>query len=215
MEHCKFKHPFTCLVTGPSGSGKTELVKKIIANRKQLINKPINNIIWCYGVKTSSIPFHITNAKIHFIAGLPTSTEMDKLNPDLIIIDDLMTELSNSNQLLNLFTKESHHKNRSVICLIQNLFFKSTIMRTLSLNAHYLILMKNPRDKSQIYPLARQLCPKNSKRFIELYEDATAEPFSYIRVDATPQTPDKFRFLSRITPEQSNGKLNPVVYVPK
>ncbi|RWS26470.1 hypothetical protein B4U80_02434 [Leptotrombidium deliense] len=198
MEHCQFRHPFTCIIAGPTRSGKTEFVKKLIKNKDRLIDKPIGKILWCYGIKTASIPFRLRNTQIQFFNGLPSELEMDKINPDLIIVDDLMTELNNSVQLLNMFTKEAHHKNRSIICLLQNFFHKGGILRSLSLNAHYLILMKNPRDQSQIYPLARQLCPKNPKRFIEVYENATAEPYSYIRIDVTPQTPDYLRYQTRI-----------------
>ena len=45
----------------------------------------------------------------------------------------------------------------SVIFLTQNLFHKNKHMRTISLNAHYLVLFKNPRDVEQFTTLARQM----------------------------------------------------------
>ena len=36
-------------------------------------------------------------------------------------------------------------------------------MRNISLNIHYIILFKNPRDSQQISTLARQMYPGNSR----------------------------------------------------
>ena len=44
----------------------------------------------------------------------------------------------------NLFTKGSHHRNVSVVFLAQNLLPKNKCARTMSLNAHYIVLFKNP-----------------------------------------------------------------------
>ena len=45
----------------------------------------------------------------------------------------------------NLLTKFAHHKNLSVIFIVQNLFPKGKYARDVSLNAHYIISFKNPR----------------------------------------------------------------------
>ena len=60
--------------------------------------------------------------------------------------------------LYNLFTKGSHHSNLSVLHLVQNVFDKNKHTRTISLNAHYLVIFKNPRDASQVTHSARS-CP--------------------------------------------------------
>jgi len=70
----------------------------------------------------------------------------------LLIIDDLMLE---TNQLVsNVYTKISHHRNISMLYLTQNLFDKNKHIRTISLNAHYLVLFKNPRDAGHFAILA-------------------------------------------------------------
>ena len=53
----------------------------------------------------------------------------------------------------------------------------------MSLNAHYMVLFKNPRDVSQFANLARQMYPKSSQFAVEAYRDATREPYSYLLVD--------------------------------
>ena len=78
--------------------------------------------------------------------------------------------------IANMFTKGSHHRNVSVVFLAQNLFSKNKFARTMSLNAHYMVLFKKPRDVSQFANLARQMYPKTSQFAVEAYRDATREP---------------------------------------
>ena len=53
-------------------------------------------------------------------------------------------------RVTNLFTKKSHHSDTSVIYLVQNLLSKNRESSTISLNAQYMIVFKNPRDASQL-----------------------------------------------------------------
>ena len=68
----------------------------------------------------------------------------------------------------------------------------------MTLNAHYLILFKNPRDASQISHLARQMFPGHSKYMIEAFADATQMPYSYLVIDLTASTEDQYRLRSGI-----------------
>ena len=54
----------------------------------------------------------------------------------------------------SLFTIKSHHKNISVMYIVQNLFHRGKYHRTISRNAHYMVLFKNLTDVSQIMALA-------------------------------------------------------------
>ena len=74
-----------------------------------------------------------------------------------------MNETKDNTEILDIFTKKSHHRNISIILLTNNIFAKDTCMRTMSLNSHYLMLFNNPRDRSQIKFLARQVSPSNSR----------------------------------------------------
>ena len=84
------------------------------------------------------------------------------INPsirNLVITDDLMHELSNDQRITSLFTKGCHHRNLSVIFILQNIFHRGKELRDMSLNCHYLILFKSPRDTSQVTHLAKQMFP--------------------------------------------------------
>ncbi|KAF8782026.1 Retrovirus-related Pol polyprotein type-2 like protein [Argiope bruennichi] len=73
-------------------------------------------------------------------------------------------------------------------------------MRDISLNAHYMFLFKNHRDRSQIMHLGSQLCPNNVKFFREVYENAISKAFSYLLVDLTPQIDDTLRLRTGLFP---------------
>jgi len=118
-----------------------------------------------------------------------TDSMFDGSQPTMLIIDDLMSE---TNQLVaDIFTKISHHRDISVIYMTQNVFDKNKYARTISLNAHYLVLFKNPGDANQFAVLSRQMYPKSWKFAVEAYRDATGNPFSYLLVDLRPDLEDE------------------------
>ena len=103
-----------------------------------------------------------------------------------------------------MFTQSSHHRNISVVFLAQNLFPKNKFARTVSLNAHYMVLFKNPRDVSQFANLARQMYPKKSQFSVEAYRDATREPYSYLSVDLRPKQDEELRLRTNIFPRETH-----------
>ena len=160
------KHPFTCLVSGPTGSGKTSLVKSII--EQQVIEPSPKNVLWLYAADQ---PLYKGMKGVTFHQGIPEDIET-RFNPkttNLLIIDDLMTQCHSDERMTRLFSVGSSHKNLSIIFIIHNLFHQGKEMRNISLNTHYIILFKNPRDSQQIATLARQMYPGKSQFLIGLF----------------------------------------------
>jgi hypothetical protein len=210
--HLKFKHPFTLTVAGPTGSGKTVLVRNLLESVDQLINvEKTFRVLWSYGTYQSgyNVPYLNPNVRVEHIEGLPTGEEGDY---DILVVDDLMSELGGSKALSNLFTKGSHHDNISVIFIVQNFFHKGPEMRTISLNSQYLILLKNRRDQSQMSTLARQLYPRNTKFFQEAYDMAiNMSSFGYLLFDCRADTPEKLRLRTHILPSEAPV----IIFLPK
>lgn len=189
----KFRHPCSCLVVGPSQSGKTFLIRKLLKHRMYEPN--IKRVRWCY---TYSAPWFLKEPEIEFIQGLPDPETYE--SGDLLILDDMMHHLDI--KIADLFTATSHHKNVSVILILQNMFPRSRVMRDISLNAHYIFVFKNVRDKSQINCLARQLFPGQTYFFMAAYKQATRRPFGYLLLDLHPRTPDCLRVRENIFPDE-------------
>ncbi|RWS19285.1 hypothetical protein B4U80_05640 [Leptotrombidium deliense] len=171
FELLKLKHHFSCILAGPSFSGKTTIVTNIINSLSEISNFENNkiNLLWVYGQQESISNITVCqNINVLFDNVVPTDTYLKENYINIVVIDDLMSEACDDKALAEFFTKKSHHMKFSIFLLIQNLFYKSRQLRTICLNASYILIMKNRRDLSQIDYIGRQLYP-NNRRFFWMY----------------------------------------------
>lgn len=209
----RFQSPFTCIIAGPTGSGKSHIVFRLIKHRKEMINTEFEKVIYCLPPQQNiKIPDFIkSDRKVVFHSGIPDFNRFQNGNPYLIILDDLMNDANSD--VMNLFTRQSHHRNLSVVFLVQNIFFNGNkFFRTISLNCHYIILTKNPRDKHQISSLAVQLNPDNVRFVKEAYSDATSEAYHYLLFDLSQRCLDNLRYRTNIFPDDEPRYI---IYEPK
>ena len=113
---------------------------------------------------------------------------------NLIVFDGQMIYASKDSRIVNLFTLGSHHRNLSVIYIVQNLFHQGKGSCSISLNSTYLVLFKNSRDKLQILILAKQMYPGQTDFFLNQYEETVKRPSGYVLIDLKTTT-------------QGNGRL--------
>ena len=175
----RLKHPFTGMVVGPTQCGKTTLVLDLIERADEAIVPPPERFIWCYDKFPPAA--NRIDKEIEFVDGLP---DVDDLLNDsrraLIVIEDLMLETDRN---------------------VSKLFTKNKENRTISLNTHYLVLFKNPRDASQIACLGRQIYPNDVKHFKETFDDATHQPHNYLLIDCKQSTPEECRLRASVFPD--------------
>jgi len=146
--------------------------------------------------------------QVDFRQGVPKTTELEEMCDALTIFDDIMMEANCS--LLNVFSRGSHHRQNSVIHIVQFFFNSNKNMRTIILNAQYLVFFKSPKDSSQFVHLARQVFPHNSRFAVEAYKLATEEPYSYLLLDLRNEQHKLLRLRTNIF----SGERH-VVFVPK
>ena len=199
------QHPFTCIVAGCTQSGKTVWVKSLLENAQTTISPTPQRIIWCYGQwQPSYFDMMRIMPGIEFNEGIPDDIDnadyLDVSQRNLIVLDDLMAQSGKDKRISDLFTKGSHHRNLSIIYIVQNIFHQGKEMRNISLNAHYIVLFKSPRDKQQISMLARQVNPGKVQEFMRSYEDATRRPHGYLMLDLKPTTDDQQRLKTNVLP---------------
>ena len=65
----------------------------------------------------------------------------------ILVLDDLMAEDGNEKEVMDLFTKHSHHQNITFLYLCQDMFPPGKYAKTITRNSHYIVAFKNPRDQ--------------------------------------------------------------------
>lgn len=202
-----FPSPCTMMCSGATQSGKTTFVMKLLHNASRMFQVPPSNIIYCYTEFQTTFEqakISIPNFTLH--EGLPTRNDiLEWTHPDkhtIVVLDDMMRQISKSEDALHLVTVTSHHRNCSVIYITQNLFEKGTHFRSISLNVHIFVLMASYRDRRTIATFGTQAFPGQSKFFLEAYEKAVSlTPVGgYLVCDLSPYTDKKYRLRTAIFP---------------
>ena len=114
----------------------------------------------------------------------------------MLIIDDQMQYIDQN--IVSIFTIYSHHMNVTCLLLTQSLFLSNKEYRTISLNSHYIFLVKNTRDISSLTQLVQQTHPFRTRYITDSYIDATRFTYSYLLFDLRQETPDEIRLRSNI-----------------
>jgi len=130
-----FKHPFTAICCGSTQTGKTQFVLRLIDNIEAMV-EPLPESVVYYFMEYQ--PVFDEYPHVDFWQGVPKTTEMEEMCDALIIFDDMMMEANGS--LLKVFKGGSHNRQNSVIHIVQNFFNSNKNMRTISLNAQYLVI---------------------------------------------------------------------------
>lgn len=192
------KYPYRMIVAGPSSSGKSSFVTQLLNNFENLTGKkPV--IYWCYG-NINARPKNLPNGT-NFIDGMPNFSEIPKAGEhehNVVVFDDMMNTASKSADMSHCFSTLSHHHDLSPIYITQNIFRHGREQRDITLNANYIVMMRNVRDLQQIYALARQINPEKPSKVFQLYKTATLQPWSYFIIDLNQDTPENARFLCDI-----------------
>ena len=151
---------------------------------------------------------------------LPSNVELMEGFPDnlsdmvrghdhsLVVLDDLMSQYSNDQRVADLFTRGSHHRGISVLYLMKNLFLPGKLSRTISLNSHYFVIFRNPRNSLGISTLARQMFPGRTDYLMESFRDGTRRSYGYLVIDCHQLTPENMRLRTNILPGERQ-----IVYV--
>lgn len=210
MDPRLLQHPFSLLLAGPSSCGKSYFIGQLIRRCKTHIQPAIQKVVYVYHQHQQlfSELQRDCPVPIDFVETLD-AVHLHSQTPTLLVVDDHMDNPSVEQRVAEFFIKKCHHGNVSVAYMVQNLFHTSKHHRTISLNAHYMWIGKNPRSADQILHLAVQMFPKRHHYLREAYEDATKSPFGYLFLDFKQTTPDAYRIKTDILCD------HPVVYLPK
>ena len=105
-----------------------------------------------------------------------------------------------STSVADLFTKGTHHRNLTVIYLVQNVYNQGKSRRTKSPNSHYSVVFRNGRDASQFRTMAYQIYQNEGKWLFNACTNATSKPYGYLVLDHYPSTPEDQMVVTNILP---------------
>ena len=169
-------------------------------------------MLYCYDHWQPRLDRMKKQSKEQFYKGLPPEGALAKwFKPQdhgLLILDDLMEESGNDKRILDLFTKDSHHRGITALHLTQDLFPPGKFAKTINRNAHDAICFKSPQDKTGIRNLLPQVYPEKWCNVLTLFLRLTARPFGYLMLDLHPASDDRFRIWSHLTKREGKPKVH-------
>ena len=183
--------PFSMIISGQSSSGKSYFCATMLKNPEIYFDGKFDKIMYCYTMYQPVLFQSLSN--VDFFYGFPSESDIPA--NCLVVLDDLLSEASNSELLLKLFTVY-RHKNVSVIFITQNFYHEGKALKTASRNAHYLAIFPNPRDMSMVKTLGYQMYPHKSNFLPDAFRQAIATPRGFLFIDLKPDTDQKLRVLS-------------------
>ena len=196
--------PTRLLIAGPSGCGKTTFTTRLLLDNTELFGQAPESIYYCYGSWQKGFE-KLKKGGVKFHEGIPDTDLLGKWFPGgqgILVLDDLMDEGSNDKRVLDLFTRDSHHQGVTVLYLCQDLFPNGKYAKTISRNAHYIAVFKNPRDQLGMRNLLLQSFPTQWQDVLETYRKATERPFGYMLLDLHPASQDDTRVLSHVLKDE-------------
>lgn len=210
MFDLRMRFPFSWLICGGSGCGKTTMTLNFLRSFREMTDNPnCKHVVYCYNEWQDAYEIMSQEGIVtEWVQGLMPMTDIKEKIVEykndggcVLVIDDFGHLLTNAYG--ELFTVLSHHNNCSILLLTQNLFDKNPVFRTISLNATYISVFKNPRDSQQIVSFAKQIKPGHKKFIVDSFREATKTPYSYLFFDTHQKTLEQLRIRSCILPREA------------
>ncbi len=212
----RFNIPSNLMVVGPTSCGKTSWLKKLVKDKDVFFSPAPRCMLLffkesqqAYDEMERRMNANQEDRSFYKFASVPNSVEemkdilemFPKNLPKIVVFDDYLDEVGQV--LKHFFTVLTHHYNCFTVFLCQSLFGAKSELRMLSINSQYMILFNNPRDKSAVSHLAKQVFPGNGHLLNEAYRTATKEkPYGYILLDFHQRQNDLVRLRSHIFPNE-------------
>lgn len=208
MTDFRIDTPTAISLIGPSQAGKTHNAFRIIRDGEKLFKDPrcLKRVFYFYKKENESYKDNKHLIKQAF-KELPSKEFIEQITlpyvndgGSIIILDDFQEDINQD--IVELFTQDSHHSKITVIILMQNLYLSGRVgeaQRKIKRNCHHQILFDNNMDQSQFMKLGHQMFPKSKNLLISALKAASTKYAStttnkrgfktkrgYLWIDGTP-----------------------------
>ena len=159
VNHVEFFKPLRAIFSGSSQSGKTYLIGKMLERQKALFGGEFELVKYYYPEYLEDCPVewheNITTP-ITYNAGFPSKQDILELpEGSLLIIDDNMKKVVNSELMRQFFNVISGKRNLSIIVVTQNYFTQGQFSRDIRNSSNVVCLFRNCADASLNIRVAR------------------------------------------------------------
>ncbi len=210
-----FKSPANFCLFGPSQSGKSHWILNLLRYRDSMFEIRPHKVVYCFNQWQpifEKLEEEIDGIIMHQgVASLQFLQEHADGRHFLVIYDDLQSKCNSKDSgVSELFCVGSHALQMSIILVGHTIFGRDQSV-VINRNTHYILLMRDNRDKKQIACLAGQVFPGQTHFFKTAYELATSSRnFGYLLVSVHPQTPKEYALSTCIFPNEPTIIYKPV-----
>jgi hypothetical protein len=199
----------------------------LVKFREDIFTTQFDQIIYCYPThlleKNREFVQQLRNEfpKLEICLGLPDINTLNlesNILPSLLLLDDLMNDILQSETMLELFISKVHHFNISTCFTLQNYYAESKFGKTHMKNCPYRVFFYNRIELQELAKISTQI--SNSANFLHsnfqfLYKNFPSESSPYILIDGHFRTPLRELWCrSNIFPKTKNGEITPVYFFP-
>lgn len=192
------KMPFRLLIVGPTSSGKTTLVYRLLKQPKALFGTTFQHIVYAVPKMTDSHAQFVDmlqNSFPHLTVheGIPDIEQLGVMTGSkLLILDDLIHAVVNSESMHKAFTVLSSHTNTNIILISQNYFTQGKFANSLIRNISDKILFNDKSDRMWLNTVSRRMFP-GSSGFLNNAMEWVTENFPqswqhYLYIDSNPRS---------------------------
>ena len=150
INNVHFFKPMRAIFSGSSQSGKTHLIGRILQMQEIIFGDKFAEIKYFYPEYLDECPvdWHkFLDTPISYESGFPNKEDILKMQPNsLLVIDDNMKKIVQSELMRQFFNVISGKKNISIIAVTQNYFTQGSFSRDIRNSSNYVCLFRNCAD---------------------------------------------------------------------
>ena len=191
INYVEFFKPLRAIFSGSSQSGKTYLIGKMLEKQRELFGGEFELVKYYYPEYLEECPVewheNITTP-ITYNAGFPTKQDILELpEGSLLIIDDNMKKVVNSELMRQFFNVISGKRNISIIVVTQNYFTQGQFSRDIRNSSNVVCLFRNCADATLNIRVARAF--KLEKAYQAAENDVFADQvYPYVFIDQSQRS---------------------------
>ena len=191
INYVEFFKPLRAIFSGSSQSGKTYLIGKMLEKQRELFGGEFKLVKYYYPEYLEECPVewheNITTP-ITYNAGFPTKQDILELpEGSLLIIDDNMKKVVNSELMRQFFNVISGKRNISIIVVTQNYFTQGQFSRDIRNSSNVVCLFRNCADATLNIRVARAF--KLEKAYQAAENDVFSDQvYPYVFIDQSQRS---------------------------